>query len=170
MMVLLPQAQFAMICMYFTSALWGCWVIITGSRYNLEMEIIRLDFKTGIEALLREKPIKAIFLGTRIGDPNAVHILTNPSLQGFCERVLKLIASIINCQQVWMLHWIWCYSSIVPVLLLPFWVNFGLWIDYIGWPGGVCTKLSRLAPLHACESYTELVIQVISTYHAQLLG
>jgi hypothetical protein len=95
-------------------------VIITGSRYNLEMEIIRLDFKTGIEALLREKPIKAIFLGTRIGDPNAVHILTNPSLQG--------------------------------------------------WPGGVCTKLSRLAPLHACESYTELVIQVISTYHAQLLG
>jgi 3'-phosphoadenosine 5'-phosphosulfate sulfotransferase (PAPS reductase)/FAD synthetase len=46
-------------------------VIITGSRYNLEMEIIRLDFKTGIEALLREKPIKAIFLGTRIGDPNA---------------------------------------------------------------------------------------------------
>ncbi len=43
-------------------------MIITGSRYNLEMEIIRLDFKTGIEALLREKPIKAIFLGTRIGD------------------------------------------------------------------------------------------------------
>ncbi|KAH7289895.1 hypothetical protein KP509_30G023100 [Ceratopteris richardii] len=41
-------------------------------RYKLEMEIIRLDFKSGLEALLREKPIKAIFLGTRIGDPNAV--------------------------------------------------------------------------------------------------
>lgn len=44
----------------------------TVKLYNLEMEIIRLDFKSGIEALLREKPIKAIFLGTRIGDPNAV--------------------------------------------------------------------------------------------------
>ncbi|KAL5995960.1 hypothetical protein ACLOJK_026033 [Asimina triloba] len=36
------------------------------------MEIIRLDFKSGLEALQKEKPIKAIFLGTRIGDPNAV--------------------------------------------------------------------------------------------------
>lgn len=44
----------------------------TATLYNLEMEIIRLDFKSGVEALLREKPIKAIFLGTRIGDPNAV--------------------------------------------------------------------------------------------------
>lgn len=44
----------------------------TATLYKLEMEIIRLDFKSGIEALLTEKPIKAIFLGTRIGDPNAV--------------------------------------------------------------------------------------------------
>lgn len=44
----------------------------TARLYNLEMEIIRLDFKSGLDALLREKPIKAIFLGTRIGDPNAV--------------------------------------------------------------------------------------------------
>lgn len=44
----------------------------TAALYKLEMEIIRLDFKSGIEALLRAKPIKAIFLGTRIGDPNAV--------------------------------------------------------------------------------------------------
>ncbi len=96
-------------------------MIITGSRYNLEMEIIRLDFKTGIEALLREKPIKAIFLGTRIGDPNAVHILTNPSLQGFCERVLKLIASSINCQQVWhvaleLVFFIHCTCSFAAIL------------------------------------------------------
>ncbi|MCO5549161.1 hypothetical protein L7F22_002628 [Adiantum nelumboides] len=44
----------------------------TATLYKLEMEIIRLDFKSGVEALLKEKPIKAIFLGTRIGDPNAV--------------------------------------------------------------------------------------------------
>ncbi|WOL05428.1 FAD synthase [Canna indica] len=31
-----------------------------------------LHFKSGLEALLKEKPTKAIFLGTRIGDPNAV--------------------------------------------------------------------------------------------------
>lgn len=36
------------------------------------MEIIRLDFKAGLEALLKAKPIKAIFLGVRIGDPTAV--------------------------------------------------------------------------------------------------
>ncbi|KAL5718148.1 FAD synthase [Ranunculus cassubicifolius] len=36
------------------------------------METIRLDFKSGLETLLKEKPTKAISLGTRIGDPNAV--------------------------------------------------------------------------------------------------
>ncbi|KAF9626740.1 hypothetical protein IFM89_038958 [Coptis chinensis] len=40
--------------------------------YGLKIETIRLDFKSGLEALLKEKPTKAIFLGTRIGDPNAV--------------------------------------------------------------------------------------------------
>ncbi|XP_058077649.1 uncharacterized protein LOC131226016 isoform X2 [Magnolia sinica] len=44
----------------------------TATAYELQMEIIRLDFKSGLEALLEEKPTKAIFLGTRIGDPNAV--------------------------------------------------------------------------------------------------
>ncbi|URD85973.1 Phosphoadenosine phosphosulfate reductase family [Musa troglodytarum] len=44
----------------------------TATVYNLQLETIRLDFKSGLEALLREKPTKAIFLGTRIGDPNAV--------------------------------------------------------------------------------------------------
>lgn len=42
------------------------------STYALEMDIIRLDFKSGLEALLKEKPIRAIFLGVRIGDPTAV--------------------------------------------------------------------------------------------------
>ncbi|KAK9153897.1 hypothetical protein Sjap_001377 [Stephania japonica] len=44
----------------------------TTASYDLQLEIIRLDFKSGLEALLREKPFKAIFLGTRYGDPNAV--------------------------------------------------------------------------------------------------
>ncbi|MQL68410.1 hypothetical protein Taro_000693, partial [Colocasia esculenta] len=44
----------------------------TANSYNLQLEIIRLDFKSGLEDLLRKRPVKAIFLGTRIGDPNAV--------------------------------------------------------------------------------------------------
>ncbi|KAJ3680780.1 hypothetical protein LUZ60_015269 [Juncus effusus] len=44
----------------------------TASLYGLEMEIIKSDFKSGLEELIKEKPTKAIFLGTRIGDPNAV--------------------------------------------------------------------------------------------------
>ncbi|XP_042433569.1 FAD synthase-like [Zingiber officinale] len=44
----------------------------TAADYNLQLESIHSDFKSGLEALLKEKPTKAIFLGTRIGDPNAV--------------------------------------------------------------------------------------------------
>lgn len=44
----------------------------TVSTYGLPLETIRLDFKSGLEGLLKEKPTKAIFIGTRIGDPNAV--------------------------------------------------------------------------------------------------
>ncbi|CAA0829719.1 phosphoadenosine phosphosulfate (PAPS) reductase family protein [Striga hermonthica] len=42
------------------------------SIYNLQMEISHLDFKSGLEALFKAKPIRAIFLGVRIGDPTAV--------------------------------------------------------------------------------------------------
>lgn len=42
------------------------------ATYNLTMDIIRLDFKSGLETLLKANPIKAIFLGVRIGDPTAV--------------------------------------------------------------------------------------------------
>ncbi|KAL6850530.1 hypothetical protein ACP4OV_021157 [Aristida adscensionis] len=42
------------------------------STYGLPLETIRTDFKSGLETLLKEKPTKAIFLGTRDGDPNAV--------------------------------------------------------------------------------------------------
>lgn len=44
----------------------------TASTYDLQMDIIRLDFKSGLEGLLKSKPIRAIFLGVRIGDPTAV--------------------------------------------------------------------------------------------------
>ncbi|KAK8957659.1 hypothetical protein KSP39_PZI000668 [Platanthera zijinensis] len=44
----------------------------TAASYDLQLDIIRLDFKSGLVALLKEKTTKAIFLGTRIGDPNAV--------------------------------------------------------------------------------------------------
>ncbi|KZV26033.1 FAD synthase [Dorcoceras hygrometricum] len=40
--------------------------------YKLHMDIIRQDFKSGLEALLKAKPIRAIFLGVRIGDPTAI--------------------------------------------------------------------------------------------------
>ncbi|KAL0347148.1 UNVERIFIED_CONTAM: FAD synthase [Sesamum calycinum] len=40
--------------------------------YKLQMDIIRLDFKSGLEALLKANPIRAIFLGVRSGDPTGV--------------------------------------------------------------------------------------------------
>lgn len=39
------------------------------------MDIIRTDFKSGLEDLLKTKPIRAIFLGVRIGDPTAVSFM-----------------------------------------------------------------------------------------------
>ncbi|XP_010684031.1 uncharacterized protein LOC104898636 isoform X2 [Beta vulgaris subsp. vulgaris] len=44
----------------------------TATTYNLQLDIIRQDFKSGLEGLLKTKPIRAIFLGVRIGDPTAV--------------------------------------------------------------------------------------------------
>ncbi|CAD6232188.1 unnamed protein product [Miscanthus lutarioriparius] len=44
----------------------------TASTYGLPLETIRADYKSSLEALLKEKLTKAIFLGTRNGDPNAV--------------------------------------------------------------------------------------------------
>ncbi|XP_012569683.1 uncharacterized protein [Cicer arietinum] len=42
------------------------------ATYGLQIDTISLDFKSGLETLLKEKPIRAIFLGVRIGDPTAV--------------------------------------------------------------------------------------------------
>ncbi|KAG6595649.1 FAD synthase, partial [Cucurbita argyrosperma subsp. sororia] len=44
----------------------------TATNYGLVMDIIQTDFKSGLEALLKSRPIRAIFLGVRIGDPTAV--------------------------------------------------------------------------------------------------
>ncbi|KAJ4807647.1 phosphoadenosine phosphosulfate (PAPS) reductase family protein [Rhynchospora pubera] len=44
----------------------------TASSYGLLLETIHSDFKSGLEQLLAQKPTQAIFLGTRIGDPNAL--------------------------------------------------------------------------------------------------
>jgi len=43
----------------------------TDTTYNLNMHILQGDFKKGLEGLLASQPIKAIFIGTRKGDPNA---------------------------------------------------------------------------------------------------
>ena len=50
--------------------------VFSMSSYGLQMDIIRSDFKSGLEALLKAKPIRAIFLGVRIGDPTAVIFLS----------------------------------------------------------------------------------------------
>ncbi|XP_076889250.1 uncharacterized protein LOC143539952 isoform X2 [Bidens hawaiensis] len=44
----------------------------TAASYGVKLDIIREDFKSGLEALLKAKPTRAIFLGVRIGDPTAV--------------------------------------------------------------------------------------------------
>ncbi|XP_071719955.1 uncharacterized protein [Rutidosis leptorrhynchoides] len=44
----------------------------TASNYGVQLDIIRQDFKSGLEALLKTKPTRAIFLGVRFGDPTAV--------------------------------------------------------------------------------------------------
>ncbi|KAJ0563627.1 putative FAD synthase [Helianthus annuus] len=44
----------------------------TAASYGVQLDIIREDFKSGLEALLKARPTRAIFLGVRIGDPTAV--------------------------------------------------------------------------------------------------
>ena len=44
------------------------------------MDIVRSDFKSGLEALLKAKPIRAFFLGVRIGDPTAVCVQLSPCM------------------------------------------------------------------------------------------
>ncbi|KAI3799549.1 hypothetical protein L1987_34848 [Smallanthus sonchifolius] len=44
----------------------------TAASYGVKLDIIREDFKSGLDALLKAKRTRAIFLGVRIGDPTAV--------------------------------------------------------------------------------------------------
>lgn len=61
--------------------------------YGLQIETIRLDFKAGLEALLKSKPIRAIFLGVRIGDPTAVfQCLNNFSLTSYIlSKIVRIV-------------------------------------------------------------------------------
>lgn len=54
------------------------------SSYGLQIDTIRLDFKSGLETLLKDKPIRAIFLGVRMGDPTAVSLVFNLGIPFFC--------------------------------------------------------------------------------------
>lgn len=76
-------------------------MIFCSSRYGLQIDTIRLDFKSGLEALLKERPIRAIFLGVRIGDPTAVSLLLYHNIYIF----------------VWSAYSLICYSSNPPVRL-----------------------------------------------------
>lgn len=49
---------------------------VVSCSYDLELELIRLDFKSGLVELQKKRPMKAVFLGTRIGDPNAVCLIS----------------------------------------------------------------------------------------------
>lgn len=44
----------------------------TNAHFGLDIKILSGDFKQGLESLIRETQVKAIILGTRKGDPNAV--------------------------------------------------------------------------------------------------
>ncbi|KFM27689.1 FAD synthase [Auxenochlorella protothecoides] len=44
----------------------------TGAEYNLQLKSLHGGFRQGLEALLESTSVKAILLGTRKGDPNAV--------------------------------------------------------------------------------------------------
>lgn len=61
------------------------------------MDIIRLDFKSGLEALLNSKPIRAIFLGVRIGDPTAVSsmLYVDKYMISLCVFLLARLFSLI---------------------------------------------------------------------------
>ncbi|KAG5408019.1 hypothetical protein IGI04_004338 [Brassica rapa subsp. trilocularis] len=75
--------------------------------YDLQLDIIRQDFKSGLEALLKANPIRAIFLGVRIGDPTAVgQEQFSPSSPGWppfmrVNPILDWSYSLCLCRDVW---------------------------------------------------------------------
>ena len=79
----------------------------------MQLDIIRSDFKSGLEALLKSKPIRAIFLGVRMGDPTAV--LWFPILakaQTYCRHV----SDVRLCSKVfWDRYLNFCHLLILQV-------------------------------------------------------
>ncbi|CAI0471368.1 unnamed protein product [Linum tenue] len=85
------------------------------SRYGLQLDIIRSDFKSGLENLFKANPIRAIFLGVRIGDPTAVgqeqfspsspgwppFMRVNPILDWSYRFKLVLYVRILTCSVCW---------------------------------------------------------------------
>ena len=67
--------------------------------YDLQLDIIRQDFKSGLEALLKANPIRAIFLGVRIGDPTAVSFTfkSQHSYSNILYNMLKSLIIVIDC-------------------------------------------------------------------------
>lgn len=62
------------------------------------------DLKSGLEALLKDKPIRAIFLGVRIGDPTVVSLFLNREMSFFYLSTYSVT----------------CYSSKLHVVLWKF--------------------------------------------------
>ncbi|KAK4396400.1 FAD synthase [Sesamum angolense] len=58
----------------------------TAFTYKLQMDIIRLDFKSGLEALLKANPIRAIFLGVRSGDPTGDKERIRAAAEALCKK------------------------------------------------------------------------------------
>lgn len=103
--------------------------------YDLRLDIIRQDFKSGLEALLKANPIRAIFLGVRIGDPTAVSFSSNLKIhmQIFCRTFEKFWS-------LWLIASRWFFFSrlvksnslLAPLDGLPLWGWILFWIGHIG--------------------------------------
>jgi hypothetical protein len=93
-------------------------------RYNLELEIIRQDFMSGIDALLKKNPIKAIFLGTRIADPNAVRENLAICHETYCYT--------LKAPSFWFLRLVRSSSLQAQLDGLPLCVLTQFWIGHTG--------------------------------------
>jgi len=77
------------------------------AMYSLDMKIYNSDFFTGLKDLLDTTPIKAIFLGTRKGDPNAGdQQIFSPSSPGW--PVFMRINPIMD----WSYHDVWEFLTL----------------------------------------------------------
>lgn len=80
------------------------------SSYGLQIDTISLDFKSGLETLLKEKPIRAIFLGVRIGDPTAVSLVLHLEIPILYSSAYFLVYSFFYnsfMNSYWKQNFIW---------------------------------------------------------------